>query len=334
MDALVDLVKAAIDAVKAAAEAAKKLANAMVEYVKNEVGGMFSAVVDPIVEGLKEWAEGIQDAMENFFEELAKWNTVDGDESVDATMQAGTALMMSFIGKQDKAESVMNIMQDVMSFIEPFQKYISPFGAVSVIANSGILNGDATGMGSFFNEMIDNAGEKLGDTVNYLVNMVFGDNGMFSVLGLSEQSMNIGLPNISFKSLKNFAQASGIYEGQIKLLIDIACSINTAEIANWATNGLLVAFSLISLSGFIGGITTTSATVAMIGEVASLALTITGIIIDSAMIALGAFFWTLINCFVALVANAIENNMPGIILKGGVFILDMASLVTYAASKS
>ncbi|MFO7793042.1 MAG: hypothetical protein R6W73_08730 [Candidatus Saliniplasma sp.] len=56
---------------------------------------MFSSVVNNIVGGLQEWAEGIQTQMTNFFEELAKWDTLDGDGSVDATMNVGTGLMLS-----------------------------------------------------------------------------------------------------------------------------------------------------------------------------------------------------------------------------------------------
>ncbi|MFW6176299.1 MAG: hypothetical protein ACOC40_01230 [Thermoplasmatota archaeon] len=253
-------------------------------------------------------------------------------------MQAGTAFMLSFIGQQDKTEQVTDILQKVMNYIKPFQKYLSPMGAISVISNAGVLSGDASGMGSFFDEMINNAGEKLGDTVNYMLDMVFGDNGMFSAVGLSGLSISTDLPEISFTALKNFAQASGIYEGGIKLLIDIACSIDTAELANWVTDGLLVGFSLIAISmgiaGSVLGTMTRSGAIAIMGEIGSLLLTVIGIFIDSVGLAIGSFFWTLINCFIALCANAIEGSMPGIVLTGGVFIIDMASLVTYAASKT
>ena len=204
--------------------------------------------------------------------------------------------MLSFMGQQDKAEQITDVMMYVMNFIKPFQKYISPFGVVGVIANSGVLNGDASGMGSFFNEMIDNAVDQLGDSINYMLHMVFGDDGMFSLFGLSELSIDLDLPELSFNALKNFAQASGIYNGEIKLLIDIACSIDTAELANWIVDGLLVAFSLISLYGFFGGLATFSSTIAIIAEVASLALTITAMAINSVALSIGAFFFDVGKC--------------------------------------
>ncbi len=72
--------------------------------------------------------------MNNFFSKLSDWD--DGDGDVDATMNAGTELMMSFVGMQDKAKQVTDVLQRVMSFIKPFQKYISPMGAMGVIADS------------------------------------------------------------------------------------------------------------------------------------------------------------------------------------------------------
>ncbi len=41
-------------------------------------------------------------------------------------MEAGSALMLSFIGLQDRASSVMDVMERIMRFIEPFQQYIIP----------------------------------------------------------------------------------------------------------------------------------------------------------------------------------------------------------------
>ncbi|MFP4143284.1 MAG: hypothetical protein ACLFSM_08715 [Thermoplasmata archaeon] len=87
-----------------AVSTASEMASALVDWVKDKVSSMFSSVVDPIVEGLENWAETIQTKMDNFFTELSDWE--DGDGDVDATMNAGTGLMLSFMGQQDKAEQV------------------------------------------------------------------------------------------------------------------------------------------------------------------------------------------------------------------------------------
>ena len=103
IDYVVDLVDDAVDMLVAGfayvRDLVQTLGQMIVEWgmrVIEAIGEPFSAVVDPIVEGLKGWAEGIQEAMENFFDELAKWD--DSDGNVDATINAVTELMLSFLG--------------------------------------------------------------------------------------------------------------------------------------------------------------------------------------------------------------------------------------------
>jgi len=42
------------------------------------------------------------------------------NENVTSTMEAGTGLMLSFVGQQDKAKSVTDILSKVMNFVESF----------------------------------------------------------------------------------------------------------------------------------------------------------------------------------------------------------------------
>ncbi|MFO7992353.1 MAG: hypothetical protein R6U61_08715 [Thermoplasmata archaeon] len=181
-------------------EDAKGLASAFLDWLKDQVGWMFSKVFNPIIEGLKNWAEGIKDAMIEFFDELVKWNEVDGDESVDATMTAGTALMLSLIGQQDKAEEIMDVMQKVMNFIKPYQKYISPFGLVGVLGN--LLGTQVPAIGNFFNTLKDAGGKAMG----WIINRIFGkENSLFSLLGLTDKKIDSsGFPDLTLEGIRNF----------------------------------------------------------------------------------------------------------------------------------
>jgi len=97
---------------------AADLATEFVDWAKGGISSMFSKVVDPIVDGLKDWADkkGIKTKMNNFFTKLSDWD--DGNGDVDATMEAGTGLMMSFMGQQDKAKQVTDIHSRVPSSID------------------------------------------------------------------------------------------------------------------------------------------------------------------------------------------------------------------------
>ncbi|MEF8835747.1 MAG: hypothetical protein V5A76_06290 [Candidatus Thermoplasmatota archaeon] len=79
-----------------------ELMSALADWIKGKVSSLFNSVVDSIVDGLENWAETNQTKMDNFFTKLSDWE--DGDGDVDATMEAGTGLMMSFMNQQDKVE--------------------------------------------------------------------------------------------------------------------------------------------------------------------------------------------------------------------------------------
>ena len=64
------------------------MANALTEWVKAQISTLFNTIVNPIISGLQSWANNIEYHMTQFFSELAKWDTLDGDESVSATMNA------------------------------------------------------------------------------------------------------------------------------------------------------------------------------------------------------------------------------------------------------
>ena len=68
-------------------------------------------------------------------------------------MNAGSAFMLSFMGQQDKAEQITDVLMYVMNFIEPFQKYISPFGVVGVVME--VLQYNSHGLSEIFDIVKD-----------------------------------------------------------------------------------------------------------------------------------------------------------------------------------
>ncbi|MFW6141178.1 MAG: PKD domain-containing protein [Candidatus Saliniplasma sp.] len=150
--AVVGAIGDAFSAVRAAVSEVGEMMSALADWIVSHISSLFSSVWETVTSGLESWAEGIQEAMENFFEELAEWNEINGSESMDDTMEAGTELMLSFIGQQDRASDLMGVMEKVMRFIEPFQQYMSPFGAFGVIME--VVQFDSQGLSEVFNTVI------------------------------------------------------------------------------------------------------------------------------------------------------------------------------------
>ncbi len=143
--------------------------------------------------------------MQNFFNELSKWATVDGDESVDATMNAGTELMMSFVGQQDKAEQVTDVLSKVMNYIKPFQKYVSPFGAIKTATDA--IGGTIPSVGNLvdkFENVKDKGIELVTETFMDIVAEVCELGGMTDL----PSDVDIDLPSID--GIENFLDEAGI----------------------------------------------------------------------------------------------------------------------------
>ena len=135
LDFLKDIWDTLSGALSKAWDAVKSAVDWIVEWLKTTVAELFNAVIAPMIEVIKNWVVGINNAMIAFFEELAKWNVIDGNESVDNTVKAGLAFLLSFIGQQKAAESVLASLNQIMTLIKPFMNYISPFvgGSAEVI---------------------------------------------------------------------------------------------------------------------------------------------------------------------------------------------------------
>ncbi len=200
-----DLIKGAITSVAAAVT---EMVNALVGWVENAISTMFSAVINPIIEGLQNWANGIEYHMTQFFSELAKWDTLDGDESVSATMNAGSAFMLSFMGQQDKAEQITDVMMYVMNFVKPFQKYISPFGAISILTEW------VGATSSYVGDVLDYVENLFRSTISATTKMILG---FFDGIIDIDMDFNIDLPTID--GLKNFYNVAGITNSLIDGII-------------------------------------------------------------------------------------------------------------------
>ncbi len=224
------------------AYAVSQLADALVDWVKAQISTIFNAVVDPIISGLTSWAEGIEYHMTQFFSELAKWDALDGDESVSATMNAGSAFMLSFMGQQDKAEQITDVLMYVMNFIEPFQKYVNPMGAMTVIAEALGTNFDSGVMDyitDIKNAGVNSLGQALGNMLDIIITPSFMGLTGFDKIGLVTE-----VPSISINGIKNFIQQAGLNNE----IIDIVCTafenVDWSGITEDTANSVMIAVSL------------------------------------------------------------------------------------------
>jgi len=186
---IVDAIQAAIDA--------------FLIWIQNAIKWAFEKIIDPIVNVIKGYLAGIETAMRDFFTELAKWDVVDGDESVERTEKSGLAMMLSFIGCQGFADTLMG----VFNFVGGFLNLLSPSIILDILI--GAL-GTVPGVGDFINNL-------LGAAVSTFVNLIFGSsNSLFSLLGLTDKTMDVGDISIpTFTALRNFVAASGLGLGAV-----------------------------------------------------------------------------------------------------------------------
>ncbi len=277
-----------------AADAAAELASQFVQKMKNQVSNMFSSVVNPIVDGLESWANTIQSKMDNFFTELSNWD--DGDGDVDATMNAGTELMMSFVGQQDKAKQVTDVLQRVMSFIKPFQKYLSPFGAIGVVSTAvseiaGIEDTPISEAKDFFQKDLASKG------LSGLLNLLLDDGGLLDKIGFDDMNPDVDFPSISKDAMVNFLSAFSDKIGGsmiIDTIIDAVKNVNIGEGLYWVFSGLMFALT------FIGFMTVTSVpgivleTASLLSGIASAIIGNVGIVIASIATTWGSGFYGLV----------------------------------------
>ncbi|MFW6176147.1 MAG: hypothetical protein ACOC40_00460 [Thermoplasmatota archaeon] len=226
--------------------------------------------------------------MSNFFAELAKWNNgVEDDEDKDLTMQAGTAFMMSFMGQQDKAEQVTDVLSKVMNYIKPFQKYISPFGAISVVSTAvseiaGIEDTPISDAKEFFQKDLASKG------LTSLLNLLLDDGCLLDKIGFDDMNPDVDFQSISKDALTNFLSAFSDKIGGsfiIDTIVDAVKNVNIGEGLNWVFQGVM--FSL----GIIGLMAATSLP-GIVLETLSLITGITSAIIDNVGIVISSIFTT------------------------------------------
>ncbi len=183
------------------AEKAVELASSFIDWAKDKIAQIFHSTVSSAVSGLQNWADTIQEKMSNFFAALAEWE--DGDGHVKPTMLAGTELMLSFIGQQDRAEEITNTLSWVMNFIKPFQKYLSPFGAVGVI--SSVFNANNKDGSGLFNSLTN-----LEDPHIEVIWEIITESSLLGDVLSSEIDLGTTIPSIG--AMKNFLNEADLPE--------------------------------------------------------------------------------------------------------------------------
>ncbi|MFO7992350.1 MAG: hypothetical protein R6U61_08700 [Thermoplasmata archaeon] len=202
-------------------EDAKGLANAFMDWFMEHIGSMFAKAFDWIADGLKNWVKGIVDQLLVLFEELDKWEVIDGDESVDAVWTAGLAFVLSIFGLQDKAEMVTDAMKKVSDFIAPYKDYISPYGLAGILVN--VLGNNIDAVGDFFGKIQSGFCGLLNKVIPKVINLLMGEeNSLASALGLTDKIIDEDLGIPSFTALKNFVIESGISRkgGILSIILD------------------------------------------------------------------------------------------------------------------
>ncbi|MFW6176145.1 MAG: hypothetical protein ACOC40_00450 [Thermoplasmatota archaeon] len=289
VDLLTGLWDTIVDGLSEAAGKAVQMANRFVEWVKNKVSLMFSSVVDPIVDGLQNWAVGVAFSFIGLLDELNKWETVDGDESVEATKSQGMKFLLSLVGLQDKAEKIQTVMKKVSNFASPFMKYISPYGVAGLFGEA--FGEDIEGLGSYYDDIKNGIAGGLSTVISYTLNLFVGDeNSLLSALGISGCSVSGDINYPSLNALNNYINHGDIFNDDgITSMVFEKLEIESGPVGD-VSNAMLVTLGVIATSIFAGikagkivfnsGNYMIDATKSMIIEIVGLALTIASSTLD------------------------------------------------------
>ncbi|MEF8873993.1 MAG: hypothetical protein V5A88_04895, partial [Candidatus Thermoplasmatota archaeon] len=206
---------------------------AIEQMVKSKIAEMFRGVLRSITRGLEKWMIGVRRSLFEFLEELAKWNTIDGDESVNETIKKGTAFMASLVEAQDRADKLTQTLERIMRFSRPFREYFGPLGVLGPILKT--MGEEVPEVGAAFLRIK----EATGSTLGHLFGLIISDeNSLSSLLGINNKPIpehDLTLPTID--GIINFLEEQDIFStGPILFgfLESIDRQINTTDFLNFA----------------------------------------------------------------------------------------------------
>lgn len=184
---------------------AKAAWNWMKEWVENRVKDMFNKVVNPIIEKIKGYINGIENSFNEFCHEINKFDIVDGDENVEKVNENAVAFILSFVGLQEKAESLMNILEKIMKFIKPFMKFINPIKVIELVASK------IPGLSDIYDTITGFVKYGVKKITSLFIDATLG---FLDLCGFGDKKVSSG---ISMNAITNFIDCSDIFSGSIIL---------------------------------------------------------------------------------------------------------------------
>ncbi len=203
----------------------------------------------------------------------------------------------------------------MISFIEPFQQYLSPFGAIGEISKT-INDEFDSGIMSHISSIKRMAGEKLSDSIGGFLDILLNPQ-LIDMIGLDEISSE-NVPNISLDALKRFFDKAGWMEGRVQILFNAFEKLDKFDIAEGVITAIMLSASAFltieSLKGLaFGGNSTALAVANMVNSVIALIATIAGSSIGDLLF---GFVMTTISCFSAFfgfIFSALSKNVPALL---------------------
>jgi len=304
--------------------------SALADWIVSHVSSLFSSVWDTVISGLESWTEGIQEAMGDFFEELAEWDEMDGSESMEDTMEAGTALMLSFIGQQDRASSVMDVMERIMRFIEPFQEYLSPFGAIGILGEVFGESHFLENLKPYYDGFLNRAGYKIGEGIGWGLEQTLGPEGLLALLGIKDmiEPLIWDLPIVSFNATRNFLIETNLVDNPVILgVLEAISELDLEEMVDFIVNGVFAALTIFSLKS---ALFTADGRMALFTGALALILQSVSWALDNVAVAFTSFLLTLFDGFVGM---ATTGDKVSIIIGAVEFQLAFVPFFTWAATR-
>jgi len=268
--------------------------------------------------------------MEDFFEELAEWDEMDGSESMEDTMEAGMAMILSFFGAQDSAKQMTDVMQQVMNIIEPFQQYISPFGAIGVL-------GEVLGESHFLEDLkpyyygfLDRASYKIGEGIGWLLEHTLGPEGLLSLIGIRDtiDTLEWDLPIVSFNATRNFLIESDLVDNPVILgVLEAISELDLEEVIDFIINGIFAALTIFSLKF---ALFTADGHMALVTGALALILQSFSWYLDNVAVAFTSFLLTLFDGVVGMITT---GDKVSIIIGAVEFQLAFVPFFTWAATQ-
>jgi hypothetical protein len=181
-----------------------ELAELLTEWIDNFIKWVINTFLQPIINALNGWVEGVEDTAVDFLGEVNDFGWDEKPEGFSVVQEVeegkttGIAHILSYVGAQDFADEIMGALKMATEFIQALS--INP--AEIIILFLDVLGMDGSGASNFFDSVMGGLGNALGTAIVGIFDIFFGTSGIFGFMNDISIGVDSSFP--SFDALGQF----------------------------------------------------------------------------------------------------------------------------------